>query len=81
VVDQDQVVEEEVMKDVFGDHVRWKRVSKTLFSGHMGRRRGDVKFLIWIGRKGHSLCRDRGGWLWGKTGEARLCLICNHLHG
>lgn len=50
-----------------------------MFSGHIGRR-GDEMFLM-IGRKVHSLFRDRGGWADGmgaRSGKARLCLISDH---
>jgi hypothetical protein len=65
VVDQDKVIEEEVMNEIFGDHVKWKGMMRTLFSSHMSRRRGDRKFLIWVGRKVCLLCRVKYGWMGG----------------
>jgi hypothetical protein len=38
---QDHMVGEEVIKEVFGDPVKWKGMMKDLFSSHMGRRRDD----------------------------------------
>jgi hypothetical protein len=45
---QDQVVGEEVVKEVSGDPMKWKGVMRKLFSDHVGRRRGgeNRKFRI-----------------------------------
>jgi hypothetical protein len=43
------VVGEDVTKEVFGDYVKWKGVMRMLFSGQVDSRRGDEKFLIWLG--------------------------------
>jgi hypothetical protein len=72
---QGQVAEEEATKGIFGDRVKWKLegVMRKFLSGLAVRRRGDENFLIWIRRKVQWL----RVWLVKKTGEARLCLICN----
>jgi hypothetical protein len=58
--------------------VKWEGVMrKFLVASWIG------EILTWIRRKVQCLFRDRGGWVDGmgpRTGEARLCLICNHLH-
>jgi hypothetical protein len=40
---KDQVVQKEVMEEVFGDPVKWKGVMRKLFSSRRGKRRGDEK--------------------------------------
>jgi hypothetical protein len=42
---QDPVVGEEVTKSFRRSYVKWKGVLRTLFSGHVGRRRGDEKLF------------------------------------
>jgi hypothetical protein len=70
-------------KEVSGDHMKWKGVMITLFISHIGRRR-DEKFFDMDRKEGSVIVlgMEVVGWLaWGKTDEARLCLICKCLHG
>lgn len=47
--------------------MKWKGEMRTLFGGHMGRRRGDENSLIWIGRKVQLLGREVVGcFAWGQ---------------